>query len=223
VYALEKTNTRLVFADNMYSYGNVKGAMMNETLSHAAKTKKGKIRAGVINKLLYSDKPFSKRVTIVKAADFIGPRIHKGVFSTDFLDKLYGGKAISMFGNLQLPHTFTYINDFARAIVNVGNAPDAAGQIWHVPNARAINLKEWITLFEKESSRTAMVKQFPKWIIRIAGLFNDLVRELYELAYQFEYPYLVDHNKYVTRFGNHATSHKQIVAETIEWYYDTSR
>jgi nucleoside-diphosphate-sugar epimerase len=217
-YALSKTNARLVFADNMYSYGNVAGKPMTELLPHSAKTKKGKIRAAVIKALLYSAQPFSSRVAIVKAADFIGPRIHKGIFGTDFLDKLYSDKAISLFGDPELAHTFTYINDFARTMVNVGNAPDASGQIWHAPNATAISPTAWIKLFEQQSGKTARVMHMPKVLVRIAGLFNTLARELYELAYQFESPYLVEHEKYTARFGNHFTDHETIVAETISWY-----
>ena len=53
-YALSETNTKLVFADNLYSYGNVARKEMDEQMPHSAKTKKGKIRAGVIITLLYS-------------------------------------------------------------------------------------------------------------------------------------------------------------------------
>ena len=221
-YALEKTNASLVFADNLYSYGNVAGAVMNEEMPHKATTKKGIIRTSVINTLLNSGKEFNQGVAIVKAADFIGPKIHKGLFGTDFLEKLHNQQTVTLFGKPSLPHTFTYINDFARAMVNVGNASDAFGQIWHVPNAPALNLYEWIALFEKEAGSNVKVKVLPKIVVRIAGLFNALIKELYELAYQFEYAYLVDHAKYVSRFGNHATSPSTIVKETLQWYQSTS-
>jgi nucleoside-diphosphate-sugar epimerase len=220
-YALGKTNARLIFADNLYSYGNVEGAEMNEKMPHKAKTKKGMIRASVIDTLLNSGNEFSSRVAFVKAADFIGPRIYKGVFGTDFLNRLYSGKTISLFGKPALPHTFTYIKDFATAMIHVGTATDTFGQIWHVPNAPAINLKEWVLLFEAAADKKAKVIVLPKFGIRIAGLFNSLIKEFYELAYQFEYPYLVNHEKYVSRFGNHATNHENIVRETIEWYQST--
>ena len=147
-HALSETNAKLVFADNLYSYGNVAGKEMNEQMPHSAKTKKGKIRAGVINTLLYSGDEFNNRVAFVKAADFIGPRIHKGIFGTDFLHSIYEGKTVRLFGNINLPHTFTYINDFAAAMINVGAANDTFGQIWHVPNAPALSLDKWVHLFE---------------------------------------------------------------------------
>ncbi len=216
--ALSKTKAKLVFADNMYSYGDVLGAEMHENLPHTAKTKKGSIRASVINTLLHSGLEFSNRVAIVKAADFIGPRIHKGVFGTDFMEKLIQNKKIILFGKPNLPHAFTYINDFAKAIVNVGTTPDAFGQIWHVPNAPAISLNTWVHLFETETNKKAKVLVLPKVAVWAAGLFNPLIREFHELSYQFEHPYLVNHDKYAARFGNHSTNPLTIVQETVKWF-----
>jgi nucleoside-diphosphate-sugar epimerase len=217
-YALSKTNARLVFADNLYSYGNVMGKEMNEVMPHQATTKKGLIRAGVINVLLNSGQEFNKRVAIVKAADFIGPRIYKGLFGTDFLDRLYQGKSIILSGKPQLPHTFTYIYDFAKAIISIGTAQDSFGQIWHTPNAPAMNLYQWIELFEAETHKKAKVVVLPKFVVWIAGFFNPLIKEYYELTYQFEYPYLLNHHKYISHFENHATPASVIVKKTVERY-----
>ena len=221
--ALSKTNARLVFADNMYSYGNVAGAAMNEQMPHTAKTKKGKIRAGVINALLLSGQEFNSRVAFVKASDFIGPRIHKGLFGKDFLDNVYNGKTVRLFGNIALPHTFTYINDFAAAMINVGTANDTFGQIWHVPNAPALSLDKWLHLFEVVTNKPIKKSVTPKFVIRLAGLFNSFIKELYEMAYQFENPYLVNHDKYVSRFGKHSTYPSAIVKETVEWYLSAQK
>jgi len=167
-YAVRETNSKLVFADNLYSYGNVSGNEMNEQMPHSAKTKKGKIRAGVINTLLYSGETFNNRVAFVKAADFIGPRIHKGIFGTDFLHSVYHGKKVRLFGNIDLPHTFTYINDFAAAMINVGAANDTFGQIWHVPNAPALSLDKWPHLVEVVTKQKIKKSVNPEFIIKNA-------------------------------------------------------
>jgi nucleoside-diphosphate-sugar epimerase len=222
-YALGESNVKLVFADNLYSYGNVSGNEMNEQLPHSAKTKKGKIRAGVINTLLYSGCDFNSRVAFVKAADFIGPYIHKGILGKGFLDNVYNGKTVRLFGNINLPHTFTYIKDFAAAMINVGTASDTFGQIWHVPNAPALSLDKWVHLFEVITNKKIKKSVTPKFVIRTVGLFNSFIKELYEMAYQFEYPYLVNHDKYVNRFGNHRTYPSDIVKETVKWYLSTQK
>lgn len=216
--ALSVSRAKLIFADNLYSYGNVKGAVMNEELPHQASTKKGMIRANLLKTLLYSGQDYSRRVAIVKAADFIGPRIHKGIFGLDFLDRLTTERRIILSGEIDLAHTFTYIKDLARAMVNVSNAADAFGQIWHAPNATAMDLNKWIHLFEVMTNNKARVVVLPKFVVRIAGFFNSLIKEFYELAYQFEYPYLVDHSKYTNRFGDHSTPPSIMVKETIQWY-----
>jgi nucleoside-diphosphate-sugar epimerase len=167
-YALSKTNARLVFADNLYSYGNVAGAIMDENMPHKAKTKKGMIRAAVIDTLLNSGSEFNNRVAFVKAADFIGPRIHKGIFGTDFLNRLYNGKTISLFGKPELQHTFTYIKDFAVAMIQVGSATDTFGQVWHVPNAAPISPKQWVQLFEAATGKKAKLIVLPKFVVRLA-------------------------------------------------------
>ncbi|HNP23460.1 MAG TPA: hypothetical protein PKM63_17880 [Panacibacter sp.] len=222
-YALSETSARLVFADNLYSYGNVFGKLMDESMPHTAQTKKGKIRAAVINALLFSGDLFNKRVAFVKAADFVGPRIHKGIFGTAFLNNVYSGKTVRLFGNIHLPHTFTYINDFAAAMINVGMAADAFGQTWHVPNAPALSIDKWVHLFEVISNRKIKKSVTAKLLIKIAGFFNAFTRELYEMAYQFEYPYLVSHDKYAARFGNHCTYPSDIVKATVEWYLLTQQ
>lgn len=217
-HALSKTKAKLVFADNMYSYGNVLGAELHENLPHTAKTNKGMIRASVINTLLRTGQGFSERVAFVKGADFIGPNIHKGIFGKDFLEKLTQHKTILLFGNADVPHAFTYIKDFAKAMVNVGTATDTFGQVWHVPNAPAISPKTWVQLFETETNQKAKVMVLPKVAVWATGLFNPLVREFLELSYQFEYPYLVNHSKYVARFGDHSTNPLAIVQETTKWF-----
>lgn len=216
-HALKNSTARLVIADNLYSYGNVKGANMNEKFPHHATTRKGIIRANMIQKLLNDANEYKNRVAFVKAADFIGPGIYKGLFGTDFLHRLQQQKTLFMYGDLNLPHTFTYINDFAQAMINVGTANDSFGQIWHAPNATAMSLDKWIHLFEVHTSSKANILSIPKFVIKLASHFNTMIRELYELSYQFEYPYLVDHTKYVSRFGDHSTSPSIIVKETVQY------
>lgn len=220
-YALGHSGSRLVFADNLYSYGNLQGAEISENLPHSATTKKGRIRASVLTTLLYSGKSINERVAVVKAADFVGPAIHKGLFGTDFLDRIYAGKKVALMGKIEMPHTFTYIGDFARAMVQVGHAPDAFNQTWHVPNAPALSVDKWLHLFEIISGKKIRKILLPKIVVRIGGLFNPFLGELVEMAYQFEYPYLVNHDKYIARFGNHFTYPSEIVKETIQWYTST--
>jgi hypothetical protein len=56
-------------------------------------------------------------------------------------------------------------------------------------------------------------------MIRIAGLFNPLVRELNETLYQFERPFVSDASKFQCAFGPlKPTPHAEAVNRTVEWF-----
>ena len=214
---LKHSNAKLVFADNLYSYGNLKGKLIHEELGHNAQTKKGKIRAALINDFAISG--LSDRVAIVKASDFIGPRIEKGLFGVDFLNNIHNRKTVYLPGKAQLPHHFTYIEDFAKAMLTVAFDSEAYHQTWHVPNAYAISQSAWIDLFSQYTGLKIKHRSIPALALKLAGIFNPFVKELNELSYQFQYPYLVGSQKFVERFGDISTPPEVIVQKTVEWFY----
>lgn len=52
------------------------------------------------------------------------------------------GKSASLVGNLDLPHTYTYIEYFGEAMVILGQHEEAMGQVWHVPNPPTLTQRE---------------------------------------------------------------------------------
>jgi len=58
----------------------------------------------------------------------------------------------------------------------------------------------------------------PKLLVKVLGLFNSQMRELVEMLYEFEEDFVLDHSKFEQAFGNHATSLKQAIRATINWY-----
>lgn len=51
---------------------------------------------------------------------------------------LLKGKPAEVTGSLDLPHTYTYINDFGEVLAILGEQEDALGQAWHLPNAETL-------------------------------------------------------------------------------------
>jgi nucleoside-diphosphate-sugar epimerase len=50
------------------------------------------------------------------------------------------------------------------------------------------------------------------------GLFNPMIREVKEMMYTWEEPYIVDHSKFEAAFGVEITSHEEALKETIAWF-----
>jgi hypothetical protein len=60
-------------------------------------------------------------------------------------------------------------------------------------------------------------------MVRAMGLVNPLMRELAEMSYEFEEPFVLDTTKFTSMFGATATPLATAVSETIAWYRDLDR
>src|SRR5882762_8466912 len=74
IEACKRSNSRLVFFDNVYMYGKVNGAMTEETPFQPC-SRKGEIRAQIATTLLNEIKAGNLSALIARAADFYGPNV----------------------------------------------------------------------------------------------------------------------------------------------------
>ncbi len=56
-----------------------------------------------------------------------------------------------------------------------------------------------------------------KWMVKIFGLFNKTVSELYEMLYQYEFEYYFDSTKFNEFFKYKPISYGEGIRETIEF------
>ncbi|MBW4692148.1 MAG: NAD-dependent epimerase/dehydratase family protein [Lyngbya sp. HA4199-MV5] len=217
VQGVAATGTKLIVADNLYMYGAVKG-LLREDLPNAATTRKGRTRAQMAEALLNAHQQGSVRVAIARGSDFYGPGVLSSAMGDRVFPAILSGKTAAAVGNLDMPHTYTFINDFGKALVVLGEQEAALGQIWHVPNAETITTRQFLTLAFKEAGQPPKMSGMGKSMTRLAGLFIPEARETVEMMYEFEQPFVVNHNKYVQAFGNHATPSHAAIRATLDWY-----
>jgi nucleoside-diphosphate-sugar epimerase len=208
---------KLIVADNLYMYGAVDG-LLREDLPNAAKTRKGRTRAQMAEALINAHQAGLVRVAIGRGSDFYGPGVLDSVMGDRVFPAILAGKTASAVGNLDLPHTYTFIDDFGKALVTLGEKEEALGQIWHVPNAETITTRKFLTLAFEQAGKTPKMSGMGKFMMRIGGIFISGARETVEMMYEFEQPFIVDHSKYVQAFGNHATPLHQGIQSTLAWY-----
>jgi hypothetical protein len=61
------------------------------------------------------------------------------------------------------------------------------------------------------------VMPVPRIALRAMGVFQPLVREVVEMAYQWDAPYLVDGSRFSRAFGGDVTAMGEMVKETARW------
>lgn len=215
--AAEATGARVVYGDNLYAYGPVDGPL-TESLPARATGKNGRLRADLADTLLAAHRAGRLHATIGRASDFYGPRVRLSTVGERVFGTLLQGKPAELLGNPDLPHTVTYIYDFADGLVTLGEHDAAPGEIWHVPSASTLTPREFVALVAESANQPARLRATPSWIIRFLGLFNPTLRAVAEQLYQSERPWVVDHSRFARAFGAHPTPHPVAIARTLDWY-----
>jgi hypothetical protein len=82
------------------------------------------------------------------------------------------GKPAQVLGDPDVPHTVTYIEDFARALVTLGEREEALGQVWHVPNAETLTTRRFVTMVFEAAGHPARLRAAPRWGVALGALFN---------------------------------------------------
>lgn len=205
---------RLVVADNLYAYGPTDGPL-TEREPLAATDIKGRARAQRAETYLQDS---AVPVTIGRASNFFGP----GVIDTAPLVDPFGaalrGDTVSALGDLDSPHTFCYLPDFAAALVTLGASERAFGEIWHVPHPETTTIGAFLTMVFDAAGTERRVRTAPWFIEALLGLFDADVRELRAIKYQFTQPFVVDDSKFTRSFGATATPLAEAVEATLAWH-----
>lgn len=199
-------------------YGSV-NTPMKESLPHRAEGSKGITRAKMAEELMNAHKNGKVRVAIGRASDFYGP----GVLQSFMGERVFGfalnGKPVDVLGNLDVPHTYTYIDDFARGLATLGQEDRALGEVWHIPSAETITTRQLLQLVFDELGTNCKVRASSRSVVSILSMFHPMMKEIKEIFYEFERPFIVDHSKFAGEFGgHHTTPHKEAVRQTINWY-----
>lgn len=215
--ACEKKGARFVFADNLYMYGPTSGPL-TESLPLTRYGRKPRVRAEVTRMWQEAHAAGHLAAVAVRASNFYGPDVPTSVLAMG-VSRLVAGKAALAPYNPDHPHDFTYVPDFARAVVMLADAPaDAYGQAWHVPNAPTRTLRQLLALAASIASVPLRLNVLPAWLQPIVGLAVPEVRELVEMRFQTVQPYYVDAGKFRARFGQLATSFEEGLTATVNFY-----
>ena len=208
---------RLVYGDNLYAYGRVSGPL-TEDLPYKPDSPNTRTRAEVAEALMKANADGRVRATIGRGSDFFGPHAMNSSVGVRVFGRLLRGRSAQVLGNPDVPHTVTFIDDFARALITLGSHDESLGEVWHVPNAETVPVRRFVELIAEQTGGTAKVQPMPSWMLAIVGLFNPDVRAVREVLYQSEEPWVVDHSKFQRAFGADPTPHPEAIKATLDWF-----
>lgn len=210
-------DANLIFGDNLYAYGPVDGSI-TEDLPHEADGPNGRTRARIAETLMAAHRAGRVRAAIGRGSDFFGPHAHQSTVGDRIFARAVAGKPAEIMGDPDLPHTVTYLEDFARALVTLGEREEALGEVWHVPNDEAVTTRRFVEMVFEEAGSAPRLRVAPRWLLALVGLFNPTLRALREQDYQSERPWVVDSSRFERAFGWSATPLPAAIRATLEWF-----
>ncbi|MGH8730342.1 MAG: NAD-dependent epimerase/dehydratase family protein [Burkholderiales bacterium] len=209
---------KLVYGDNLYMYGAVDGAMTEER-PYAATTKKGRIRAAIARSLLDAHQAGRVRVAIGRGSDFFGPfATDAAMMGSRVFGRALAGKSAQVVGDPDRLHSFTFIDDFGKALVTLGEREEALGRAWHVPSPPAMTTRQFVEAIYRTLGKPVKMSRAPRLAVALAGLFDANARELKEMLYQFERDFVMDSSRFEKTFGMAPTPQHEAIRQTLEWY-----
>lgn len=224
IEACFRENVLLIFFDNVYMYGRVEGPMTESTPYHPC-SRKGEVRAQIAMELEEAMHNGSFNAIIARAADLYGPHsVQSSMLYLMLIQNLKKGKKAQWLGSLSQPHSFTYTLDCAKALKLLAEEPRARNQVWHLPTHNpGLTAVEWVQLIAQELNVPAKAMLLPKMGVKLMGMFDKTVAEVYEMMYQQEMNYHFDSTKFNNYFQFTPTTYEQGVRETLQFLAATGR
>ena len=211
----ERTGATYAITGNLYPYGPVDGPM-HPGLPDAATDHKGVLRARLWADALAAHEAGRLRAVEVRASDYVGPGIGENGHVTRVLPAALQGKAVSMIGRTDLPHSFTDVLDVARTLVAAVDDQESHGRTWIVPTNAPRSQRQAVTEMLAAAGRPPVtVRRVPVGVLRALGLVSPMTRELAEMGYQWTAPYVVDDRASRARFGIEPTPWDEVCRRTV--------
>jgi nucleoside-diphosphate-sugar epimerase len=222
VAAAGKAGARLVVLDNLYAVGRTGGRAMDETTPASPCSRKGATRALLAASLQEAVRRGDVRAVTGRASDFFGPGGAMTAFGERFWTRLFAGKGAEVLGNPDTPHTYHFIPDVAAGLAALGEAGDEAsgattGVRWILPCAPAGSTRHLVAWFASAAGVPAPVRRMPRPVVKVLGLFMPILREVDEMLYQWDEPYVADDRAFRASFAVEPTAPDEAARQTVAW------
>ena len=203
-----------VFPESLYSYSRP-NEVMTEDSERAAVTGKRGIRTALL-----AARAASTTDTIsVVASDFYGPRARTAHAGERMVPSVLKGAPIRLIGDPDAPHSFTYVPDLAAAMIAAADLPRTPDRVLHAPTLPALTQRLLAGAFAAAAGVNApKLAGAPGKVVRALGVVMPSMREIGEMTYQFDRPFVMDSSTSEQILGLSPTSLETAAEETVRWW-----
>lgn len=192
IEAARRTGADLVMGGNLYAYGPVDGAMTEQS-PLASTEAKGMLRAELWRRAQAATLRGDVRAVEVRSSDYYGPTAgansHLG---TKFFGPIVASETARVTGDPLMPHSWSYIPDFAATLAAAADDDRSWGRAWHVPSGEPRTMRDIAAEANLVAGSSGDLERVSPTLVALAKLVSPFLREVEAVRYEFERPYVLD-------------------------------
>ncbi len=183
-----------VLQGTLYPYGRRQAELIGEDHPREPHTFKGRMRKEQEDLVLAAHREDGMKTAILCAPDFYGGDSELSHAYRIFQAAIKGGTG-DVIGPLDVPHEFVYVPDLADTLLKLSKKEEAYGKRWNLAGVGLITFREFAEKVFAFQGRKPKLRSAGKFMLRLIGLFNPLMREFVEMHYLMTEPLYVDDSR----------------------------
>ena len=218
IAAAAAAKARLVVLESVYMLGRTGGRPMNEDTPVKPCSRKGDIRAREAERLFEAHLRGEVRATVGRASDFYGPGATLSHLGDEFWKPVIAGGRGRVLVDPDAIHTYHYVPDVAAGLATLGTAgDDAYGKPWMLPCTPAESMRMLVARLSRHLGRDIRFAAIPRLGTKALGVFMPMLREIDEMLYQWDEPFVIDDSRFRAAFHVQPVEPERAAADTVAW------
>lgn len=189
--AAERAGADYVMLGNTYGYGPADAPVTEET-PLSPTSRKGRVRAQMWHDARAAHEAGRVRVTEVRAGDFLGAGAYSP-FTLMVGAQVLAGAPVSYPGDLDAPHSWSYVGDAARTLIAAARHEESWGRAWHVPSTSETPVRLLArSLAAAAGAPAPRLRHMPLPELEEIARTDSIMAEFPEMLYLYDRPNLLD-------------------------------
>jgi len=206
---------RLLLIGTAYPFGRPRTPKVDETHPREPHTFKGRMRKQQEDLVLAAHAEGRIATTILRLPDFYGPGVANSYLADIFAAAATGRRAKVM-GPIDVPHEFVFVPDVGPVVRALLEQEEAFGHSFNLAGAGTITVRQVAEEAFALNRAPPRLLVANRWMLRLAGLFDPMMRELVEMHYLMTDPVIFDDAALTRQIGPIAkTPYAQGIARCV--------
>jgi len=152
-----KTQSLFIYISTIAVYGNQKYIPIDERHPLEPVLLYGAVKLSGEHFCSAMTRSHGLKASVLRVADIYGPKNTRINLPVQFLLDALNGRPLKIFGSGKQSRTYTYIDDFVKAVCSSLAEPAAAGQIFNISSGRAVSVYDLALLVKEITGGEARV------------------------------------------------------------------